>query len=186
MRCWPPTASIHCRRFCPPPWCSAKPWLQPSDVLRLLLRDPGLKPLVSHRCLRPARRAFAVHRLTTWAVGGVDIHARLPVVGLPGHVNVLGTEVYLKATPSVVGTRASASSSTRVDGVGRHESRPGARPVHAGRGVLHRVPSPPTGCQRSHPFALPGCADVAVQVRCWAAWRRRRLLRVNDIDVDSQ
>jgi hypothetical protein len=44
-----------------------------------------------------------VHRLTAWAVEGVDVHARLPwLSAYLGHVNVLGTEVYLKATPELL------------------------------------------------------------------------------------
>ena len=76
-----------------------------SEVLRRLLRDLGLKP-ASGRCgARPYefRHAFAVHRLTAWAVAGVDVHAQLPQLSAYlGHVNVLGTEVYLKATPQLL------------------------------------------------------------------------------------
>ena len=76
-----------------------------SDVLRRLLRDLGLKP-ASGRCgARPYefRHAFAVHRLTAWAVDGVDVHAQLPhLSAYLGHLNVLGTEVYLKATPQLL------------------------------------------------------------------------------------
>lgn len=76
-----------------------------SNVLRRLLRDLGLKPPRGRTGARPYefRHAFAVHRLTTWAVEGVDIHARLPwLSAYLGHVNVLGTEVYLKATPQLL------------------------------------------------------------------------------------
>ena len=49
------------------------------------------------------RHAFAVHRLTAWAVEGVDVHAKLPwLSAYLGHQNVLGTEVYLKATPQLL------------------------------------------------------------------------------------
>lgn len=76
-----------------------------SDALRLLLRDLGLKPPHGRAGARPYefRHAFAVHRLTAWAVEGVDVHARLPwLSAYLGHVEVLGTEVYLKATPQLL------------------------------------------------------------------------------------
>jgi integrase len=76
-----------------------------SDVLRRLLRDLGLKPARGRCGARPYefRHAFAVHRLTAWAVEGVDVHARLPQLSAYlGHVDLLGTEVYLKATPQLL------------------------------------------------------------------------------------
>lgn len=76
-----------------------------SNVLRRLLRDLGLKPACGRCGARPYefRHAFAVHRLTAWAVEGVDVHAQLPhLSAYLGHVNVLGTEVYLKATPQLL------------------------------------------------------------------------------------
>ena len=76
-----------------------------SEVLRRLLRDLGLKPPHGRVGARPYefRHAFAVHRLTAWAVEGVDVHAQLPQLSAYlGHVNVLGTEVYLKATPELL------------------------------------------------------------------------------------
>ena len=76
-----------------------------SDALRGLLRDLGLKPPRGRSGARPYefRHAFAVHRLTAWAVEGVDLHAKLPwLSAYLGHLNVLGTEVYLKATPELL------------------------------------------------------------------------------------
>jgi integrase len=76
-----------------------------SDALRRLLRDLGLKPPIGRIGARPYefRHAFAVHRLTVWAVEGVDVHVKLPwLSAYLGHVNVLGTEVYLKATPQLL------------------------------------------------------------------------------------
>jgi integrase/recombinase XerD len=76
-----------------------------SDALRCLLRDLGLKPKRGRSGARPyeLRHAFAVHRLTAWAVEGVDVHAKLPLLSAYlGHQNVLGTEVYLKATPELL------------------------------------------------------------------------------------
>lgn len=76
-----------------------------SDALRGLLRDLGLKPPRGRAGARPYefRHAFAVHRLTAWATEGVDVHAKLPLLSAYlGHQNILGTEVYLKATPELL------------------------------------------------------------------------------------
>jgi integrase len=49
------------------------------------------------------RHAFAVHRLTRWYRAGVDLHARLPwLSAYMGHDDLLGTEVYLTATPELL------------------------------------------------------------------------------------
>lgn len=84
---------------------SALPLRAASDALRLLLRDLGLKPKHGRSGARPYefRHAFAVHRLTAWAVEGADVHAKLPLLSAYlGHQNLLGTEVYLKATPELL------------------------------------------------------------------------------------
>jgi integrase/recombinase XerD len=76
-----------------------------SEALRRLLRKLGMKPPSGRTGPRPyeLRHAFAVHRLTAWAVAGIDIHAKLPwLSAYLGHQNVLGTEVYLKATPQLL------------------------------------------------------------------------------------
>ncbi|MBT9495687.1 MAG: tyrosine-type recombinase/integrase [Paucibacter sp.] len=76
-----------------------------SEALRCLLRGLGLKPPHGRMGARPYefRHAFAVHRLTAWAVEGVDVHAKLPwLSAYLGHQNLLGTEVYLKATPQLL------------------------------------------------------------------------------------
>jgi len=76
-----------------------------SEALRGLLRDLGLKPPRGRSGARPyeLRHAFAVHRLTAWAVEGVDMHAKLPwLSAYLGHQSVLGTQVYLKATPELL------------------------------------------------------------------------------------
>jgi integrase/recombinase XerD len=76
-----------------------------SDAVRRLLRRIGLKCASGRRGPRPydLRHAFAVHRLTDWYREGADIHARLPwLSAYMGHVNVLGTEVYLHATPELL------------------------------------------------------------------------------------
>ena len=76
-----------------------------SDVIRKISRKEGLKPAYGRLGARPYdfRHAFAVHRLTDWYRKGVDIHARLPwLSAYMGHVNVIGTEVYLHATPALL------------------------------------------------------------------------------------
>jgi integrase len=76
-----------------------------SEGIRRLLRGLGIKPPRGRIGARPYefRHAFAVHRLTAWAKEGVDVHAKLPLLSAYlGHQNVLGTEVYLKATPQLL------------------------------------------------------------------------------------
>jgi len=76
-----------------------------SACMRRMLRQLGLKESRGRRGPRPydLRHAFAVHRLTAWYREGVNIHARLPwLSAYMGHVNVLGTEVYLHATPELL------------------------------------------------------------------------------------
>lgn len=53
----------------------------------------------THGVLQP----HVAERLTAWAVAGVDVHAQLPQLSAYlGRVNVLGTEVYLKARPQLM------------------------------------------------------------------------------------
>lgn len=76
-----------------------------SDAVRRLLRRLGLKGERGRTGPRPydLRHAFAVHRLTAWYREGADIHSRLPwLSAYMGHVSVLGTEVYLHATPELL------------------------------------------------------------------------------------
>jgi len=76
-----------------------------SDAIRGILRRLGIKPARGRVGARPyeLRHAFAAHRLTIWAQQGADIHAKLPLLSAYlGHQNVLGTEVYLKATPQLL------------------------------------------------------------------------------------
>ncbi len=72
-----------------------------------LLRQLGLKSKTGRCGPRPydLRHAFAVHRLTAWYRDGVDLHARLPwLSAYMGHLNMLGTEVYLHATAELLET----------------------------------------------------------------------------------
>ncbi len=93
-----------------------------SEALRRLLRELGIKPPSGRVGARPYefRHAFAVHRLTAWAIAGVDVHAKLPLLSAYlGHLNVLGTEVYLKATPELL-----ELASNRFEQHLRHSRRP--------------------------------------------------------------
>ncbi len=76
-----------------------------SEALRQLLRQLGLKPLRGRIGPRPyeLRHTFAVHRLTAWATSGIDVHPKLPwLSAYLGHQDLLGTEVYLRATPELL------------------------------------------------------------------------------------
>lgn len=93
-----------------------------SEALRRLLRQLGLKPSRGRIGARPyeLRHAFAVHRLTAWAIAGVDVHASLPwLSAYLGHQNILGTEVYLKATPQLL-----ELASHRFEALMRHTPPP--------------------------------------------------------------
>jgi integrase len=70
-----------------------------------LYRDAGLKPSAGRVGPRPCdlRHTFAVHRLTRWYRKGVDLHGHLPwLSAYLGHVDLLGTETYLSATPELL------------------------------------------------------------------------------------
>jgi integrase/recombinase XerD len=93
-----------------------------SDAIRRLLRQLGMKPPSGRIGARPYefRHAFAVHRVTAWANEGVDIHAKLPwLSAYLGHQNVVGTEVYLKATSQLL-----ELASNRFEQYLRHARRP--------------------------------------------------------------
>jgi integrase/recombinase XerD len=76
-----------------------------SQAIRRLLRRLGMKS--QHGCSGPRpydlRHAFAVHRLTAWYHEGADLQERLPwLSAYMGHLNLLGTEIYLHATPELL------------------------------------------------------------------------------------
>jgi integrase len=76
-----------------------------TKIICKLFRRVGLKP--AHGPGGPRaydfRHAYAVHRLTDWYRKGVDLHARLPwLSAYMGHDDLLGTEVYLHASPTLL------------------------------------------------------------------------------------
>lgn len=79
-------------------------------TLRGLFVKAGLKPDRGRVGPRPydIRHTFAVHRLSRWYRRGVDLHSRLPwLSAYMGHVDMLGTETYLTATPELLGLAGS-------------------------------------------------------------------------------
>jgi integrase len=79
-------------------------------TMNTLFRAAGLKPEPGRVGPRPydLRHTFAVHRLTQWYRQGTDLHARLPwLSAYMGHVDILGTETYLTATPALLGLATS-------------------------------------------------------------------------------
>jgi integrase len=78
---------------------------QVSYEFRHLCRRLGLKPPAGRVGPRwyDLRHVFAIRRLTQWYREGVDLHGRLPwLSAYMGHDNLLGTEVYLRATPELL------------------------------------------------------------------------------------
>lgn len=76
-----------------------------SDQVRHLLRRAGFKPRSGRVGPRPYdfRHTFAVHRLALWYRAGIAIHPRLPwLSAYMGHLDILGTETYLTATPELL------------------------------------------------------------------------------------
>ncbi len=72
---------------------------------RYLCRRLGLKPAAGRAGPRlyDLRHVFAVRRLTQWYRDGVDLHGRLPwLSAYMGHDDLLGTQVYLTATPELL------------------------------------------------------------------------------------
>ena len=79
------------------------------DTLRGLFTRAGLKPEKGRVGPRPydLRHAFAVHRLSRWYRQGVNLQARLPwLSAYMGHVDIIGTETYLNATPELMNLAA--------------------------------------------------------------------------------
>lgn len=80
-----------------------------SGTFRGLFQLAGMKPEKGRIGPRPydLRHAFAVHRLRQWYKQGADLHSRLPwLSAYMGHVDIVGTETYLNATPELLGLAA--------------------------------------------------------------------------------
>jgi integrase len=70
-----------------------------------LFEKAGLKPEKGRVGPHPydLRHAFAVQRLTRWYRQGADLQTRLPwLSAYMGHVDIVGTEAYLNATPELL------------------------------------------------------------------------------------
>ena len=75
------------------------------STLHSLFAKAGLKPAKGRVGPRPydLRHAFAVQRLTLWHRQGVDLHTRSPwLSAYMGHLDIVGTETYLNATPELL------------------------------------------------------------------------------------
>jgi integrase/recombinase XerD len=96
---------------------SAYSVLTASWTIRKLMRAAGFKP-VAGRCgprAHDLRHGFARERLRLWYRSGVDLQRRLPDLSVYlGHLNLLGTETYLKATPGLLAV-ASARMAARFN-----------------------------------------------------------------------
>ena len=76
-----------------------------SRAISGLMRRAGLKPPKGRIGPRPhdLRHAFARERLRRWYQSGADLQKRLPYLSVYlGHLNLLGTEHYLKASPDLL------------------------------------------------------------------------------------
>jgi site-specific recombinase XerD len=85
--------------------CETLPVGTAGNTLQKLFQKAGLKPARGRVGPRPydLRHTFAVHRLSRWYRQGVDLHARLPwLSAYMGHVDIMGTETYLTATPELL------------------------------------------------------------------------------------
>ena len=91
-------------------------------TLSKLYRSAGLKPARGRVGPRSydLRHTFAVHRLTRWYRQGIDLHGRLAWLSTYlGHVDLLGTETYLTATPELMAL-AGDRFRRRYEGSRRH------------------------------------------------------------------
>jgi integrase/recombinase XerD len=78
---------------------------QTGQTIRRLLRAVGIKGREGRRGPRPydLRHTFACHRLLAWYRRKVDLLERLPwLSAYMGHDDLVGTEVYLTATPELL------------------------------------------------------------------------------------
>ena len=79
--------------------------LSASGTIRMLMREAGFKPSGGRFGPRPhdLRHGSARERLRLWYRSGADLQRRLLDLSVYlGHQNLLGTEIYLKATPHLL------------------------------------------------------------------------------------
>ena len=79
--------------------------LTASNAIRKLMRQAGFKPKRGRVGPRPhdLRHGFAQERLRLWYRSGADLQRRLQDLSVyMGHQNLLGTEIYLKASPELL------------------------------------------------------------------------------------
>lgn len=79
--------------------------LSASCAIRKLMRQAGFKPAQGRLGPRPhdLRHGFARERLRLWYRSGANFQDRLPDLSVYlGHQNLLGTEIYLRATPDLL------------------------------------------------------------------------------------
>jgi len=91
-----------------------------------LFKQAGLKPQRGRAGPRPydLRHTFAVHRLTRWYRQRVDLQAHLPLLSAyMGHVDLIGTETYLTATPELLALAAARFQRRYAYGRQRDETK---------------------------------------------------------------
>jgi integrase/recombinase XerD len=84
---------------------SAYSVLNASCAIRQLMRKAGFKAAQGRSGPRPhdLRHGFARERVRLWYQSGADLQRRLPDLSVYlGHQNLLGTEIYLKASPDLL------------------------------------------------------------------------------------
>ena len=154
-----------------------------SNAIRQLLRQLGIKPVGGRVGARPYefRHAFAVHRLTAWANDGVDVHAKLPSLSTYlGNQNIVGTEVYLRATPQLLELASACAMRARQ----REQSSP-ARAVRTRRSVLLGVPAASAWGDPAHRARHRDALKLLFEFRARRSARQIASLEHGDLDADT-
>lgn len=128
-----------------------------SDVVRGMLHRLGFKPLRGRIGPRPydLRHTFAVHRMEAWHRAGIDVHARFPLLSAYlGHDDIMGTEVYLHATPALL-RLASGRLRSQLRTARRHEPISKQSAAGAGRVLLPELSAACAGRQPAHHSDVP-------------------------------
>ena len=108
-----------------------------------IFRQTGMKPQRGRVGPRPydLRHTFAVHRLTRWYRQGLDLQAHLPLLSVyMGHVDLIGTETYLTATPELLALAAARFQRRYAHGRRRDETKKKRRPIGPPAEFLPRLP----------------------------------------------